>query len=199
MATSEMDYMGGTPYAVIKIDFSIPSGVSDKPICNLTDTSSGILTFSFTGGYSSTWSVDGQTVTKISGNTSIVAFYVTNGILYAANSPTSTYTATYSGEIENVIIRVEGEPDYNLMNGVEITQATGTYTCSNDGYLNIYIYNNKEATVRIYGKNALVSTLFNVKNVTGTGNTYVLPVKKGFGISVTSTTSDATVTYYSLG
>ena len=119
MATSEMDYMGGTPYAVIKVDFSIPVGGSDVPICNLTDSSSGIITFTASTN-TSTWSVDGQTVTKISGTATSIAYYVTNGVLYAQNQST-LYTTSYSGEIENVIIRVD---DSNNVETLTITPAT---------------------------------------------------------------------------
>ena len=122
MATTSLDYMGGTPYAMIKVDFSIDAGGINRPICNLTDTSSGILTCTYSGGTSSTWSVNGRTVVRTGGTSTSSAFYVTNGVLYAQN-PATSQNATYSGEVENVIIRVDG---YNYQNMIHTEQTAGT-------------------------------------------------------------------------
>ena len=67
--------------------------------------------------------------------------------------------------------------------GTSVAIASGTpYTCPSDGYLSIYIYNNKEMAVYINSVK-----FFDVTNKSGSGQVYGLFVRKGMVISCTYT------------
>ena len=112
--------IGGTmPYAAIKINFTIAVAGDNKAICYLTDSSSGIITYT-AGEYSSTWAVNGKTVTRTGGTATSQAYYVTNDVLYAQNL-SSAYTGGFAGEIENVIIRIDSLSPIETRTGSTLT------------------------------------------------------------------------------
>ena len=103
METMQIPIITGSdnPYTTINVNFTIPLGGSVRPICKLTESSIGQLTYAG-GSYLSTWVVEGKTVTRTGGTATSAAYYVTNDILYAQNL-SNNYTGTYTGEIINVI------------------------------------------------------------------------------------------------
>ena len=83
---------------------------------------------------------------------------------------------------------------HSLDTGVAIESGVA-YTCPSDGYLRIYVQNNKEMDVFINGSSGL---RFDVKNASGTGGHYPLFVKKGMVISATYASDDGSIQYKAL-
>lgn len=83
----------------------------------------------------------------------------------------------------------------NILGSSVVIPFGADYTCSADGYLQIYIFNSKEMNVKIKGADSGTAITYNVKNVTGTGNTYSLYVRKGMIIRCNNTSSEGSLNF----
>lgn len=101
---------------------------------------------------------------------------------------------TIANELSSLKSGLNELSSHSLDTGVDIESGVA-YTCPSDGYLRIYVQNNKEMDFFINGSSGL---RFDVKNTSGTGNHYTLFVKKGMVINATYASDDGSIQYKAL-
>lgn len=83
---------------VTALSFRINKSASDIKVCKLTGDSKGVATYAI-GAYGALYKIDGKTVTKVSGNATASAYYVSGDYLYAHNGSAETLASSYGGTI----------------------------------------------------------------------------------------------------
>jgi hypothetical protein len=114
---------------------------------------------------------------------------IANGASFTLNTNYEVVTAGALNKVQDDLNAL----DHVSSVGTSVAIASGTpYTCPSDGYLNIYIYNNKEMAVYINS-----ARFFDVTNKAGTGQIYGLFVRKGMVISCTYTAgTDGSLSFF---